>query len=234
MRIEREQGSYSLVVSGNSLDARSLIRRATSPQAGPAAARSSTPVAVRGTVKRLIGFNDEQLSGVTFNFASGKGGSTLTVEGQTSREKTVSIDNRGNSISVQTQDAGSLLRFLDVYERVEGGTISVRLESRADGSLAGPVDLRDFLVVNEPKLRSIVSATPQGTQAGQGGSTASRVDTSRVAFDRGFARVEKGASYLKLNDGVLRGPAMGTTFQGSSTTRTTGWRLPVPSCPPMS
>lgn len=214
LKIERERGSYSLVVSGNSLDARSLIRRATSPQAGPAAARPSTPVAVRGTVKRLIGFNDEQLSGVTFNFASGKGGSTLTVEGQTSREKTVSIDNRGNSISVQTQDAGSLLRFLDVYERVEGGTISVRLESRADGSLAGPVDLRDFLVVNEPKLRSIVSATPQGTQAGQGGSTASRVDTSRVAFDRGFARVEKGASYLKLNDGVLRGPAMGTTFQG--------------------
>jgi hypothetical protein len=41
------------------------------------------------------------------------------------------------------------------------------------------------------------------------------IDVSRVRFVRGYARIEKGDGYLLLSKGVLRGPAIGTTFQGT-------------------
>jgi hypothetical protein len=41
------------------------------------------------------------------------------------------------------------------------------------------------------------------------------IDTSRVQFERGATRIDKGNGYLKLDNGVLRGPMIGTTFQGT-------------------
>lgn len=215
VRIERERGSYSVVVSGNALDGRALIRRATTAQPSRASTRSSTPVALRANIDRLTGFNGEELTGVNLNYASGGGGSTLTLKGQADRGRSVSIENSGGRVSVETGDAGSLLRFLDVYERVQGGSLSVRLKNRDDGSFSGAVDVRDFWVVNEPKLGSIASAAPQGTGRGLDGNGKARIDTSRVQFNRAFANIDKGNSYLKMEDGVLRGPVMGATFQGT-------------------
>ncbi|MCA1481583.1 hypothetical protein I6F37_42385, partial [Bradyrhizobium sp. NBAIM08] len=40
-------------------------------------------------------------------------------------------------------------------------------------------------------------------------------DTSKVDFDRGFAQIEKGDGYLSIKNGAIRGPLLGTTFQGS-------------------
>jgi hypothetical protein len=36
-----------------------------------------------------------------------------------------------------------------------------------------------------------------------------------VRFERGYARIEKGEGFLRLAKGVLRGPEIGTTFQGT-------------------
>jgi hypothetical protein len=41
------------------------------------------------------------------------------------------------------------------------------------------------------------------------------IDASRVQFERGFTEIEKGRGYVKLANGVLRGPLIGTTFQGT-------------------
>ena len=40
--------------------------------------------------------------------------------------------------------------------------MALALESAGDGPLKGQVDVRDFWVVNEPRLASIVSTTPAG------------------------------------------------------------------------
>lgn len=216
LRIDRERGSYSVVVSGDSLDARALIRQATAPPAASSSSRSTPAVFLRADIDRLVGFNDEHLAGVTLSYSSGAGGSRLSLKGSASGGRSVSIENgRADGIVVQSADAGALLRFLDVYERVQGGSITVRLAPRADGSQEGAIDARDFWVVNEPKLSSIVSAAPQGAGRSLDQAARMRIDTSRVRFDRGFARVEKGSDYLRLRDGVLRGPSVGTTFQGT-------------------
>ncbi len=208
LRIDRERGSYSIVVDGETLDGKAFIRNATSPQGK--AARAVTGIALRGNVRKLVGFHEEALAGVSLNYVTGAGGSSLSLKGQAGG-RAVSLENGKGSLAAQTQNAGALLRFLGIYQRVQGGTMSVRLQSGDEGGLVGSVDMRDFLVVNEPKLGSMVTASPQG--ADRDGRP--RIDTSRVRFDHGFANIDRGRNHLRLKNGVLRGEAMGTTFQGT-------------------
>ena len=81
--------------------------------------------------------------------------------------------------------------------------------------MKGKVDASNFFVVNEPKLASIVSTTPAGDNRSLNQAVKGNIDTSRVKFERGYAEIDKGSGYLKLANGVLRGPLIGTTFQGT-------------------
>ena len=83
------------------------------------------------------------------------------------------------------------------------------------GPLKGSIDARNFLVVNEPKLASIVSTRPANGTRSLNQAVKGDIDTSRVPFERGYSEIEKGAGYLKLKNGLLRGPTIGTTFQGT-------------------
>jgi hypothetical protein len=81
--------------------------------------------------------------------------------------------------------------------------------------MRGKVVASDFLVVDEPKLASIVSTTPAGDNRSLNQAVRGKIDTSQVKFERGYAEIDKGSGYLKLSNGVLRGPLIGTTFQGT-------------------
>ena len=70
-------------------------------------------------------------------------------------------------------------------------------------------------MVNEPRLRSIVSSAPPGDDRSLNEAVKRDIDTSRVKFERGFAEIAKGNGALKLENGVLRGPLIGSTFQGT-------------------
>ncbi|TIT77275.1 MAG: hypothetical protein E5W57_15820, partial [Mesorhizobium sp.] len=108
-----------------------------------------------------------------------------------------------------------ILRFLNIYEHMEGGAITLSLSGAGDGPMKGQVDASNFYVVNEPKLASIVSTKPAGDTRSLNQAVKADIDTSRVQFERGFAEIDKGAGYLRLANGVLRGPRIGTTFQGT-------------------
>ena len=116
---------------------------------------------------------------------------------------------------MQSSDAGAILRFLDIYENMEGGTINLSLQGGATGPMNGQVDARDFWLVNEPRLSSLVSTTPPGGDRSLNEAVKRDIDTSRVKFERGFSQIEKGAGYLNLSQGVLRGSLIGMTFQGT-------------------
>ena len=118
-------------------------------------------------------------------------------------------------MDMESPDAGAILRFMDIYEHMQGGRIKLALAGSADGPLKGHVDATDFWVVNEPKLRSIVSTAPTGDGRSLNEAVKRDIDTSSVQFERGYAEIEKGSGYLSLTKGVLRGPMIGTTFQGT-------------------
>ncbi len=103
------------------------------------------PVSLDADVDTLIGFHGEQLSNVKLDY-SGVGGKVLglTVSGVTKSGATITMKNatEGNrrTMEMQSPDAGAILRFLDIYEHMQGGAINLTLAGSANGALKGQVD----------------------------------------------------------------------------------------------
>lgn len=218
--VKRAGKSYAVDVSGASLDARSLIKQFTSDADTATKGAGSDAISVSADVASLTGFHDEVLSNLKLEYsAAGSRVNGLNVTAAASSGAAITIDNTtsegGRVLRVKSADAGAILRFLNVYEHMEGGAITLSLSGAADGPMKGQVDASNFYVVNEPKLASIVSTTPAGDTRSLNEAVKGNIDTSRVQFERGFAEIDKGSGYLKLANGLLRGPRIGTTFQGT-------------------
>ncbi|RWL95267.1 MAG: hypothetical protein EOR68_20730 [Mesorhizobium sp.] len=218
--VKRAGKSYAVDVSGASLDARSLIKQFTSDVDTATKGAGSNAISVSADVASLTGFHDEVLSNLKLEYsAAGSRVNGLNVTAAASSGAPITINNTtsegGRMLRVKSADAGAILRFLNVYEHMEGGAITLSLSGAADGPMKGQVDARNFYVVNEPKLASIVSTTPAGDTRSLNEAVKGNIDTSRVQFERGFAEIDKGSGYLRLANGLLRGPRIGTTFQGT-------------------
>ncbi|MBZ9993291.1 DUF3971 domain-containing protein [Mesorhizobium sp. BH1-1-4] len=217
--VKRSGKGYAVGINGNALDARSLIKQFTSDVDTATKTTGTDNISVSADVNQLTGFHDEQLSNLKLDYsAAGSRVNGLKVSATASSGAAIAISNTTGdgrrSLNVQSADAGAILRFLNVYEHMEGGAITLALSGASDGPMKGKVDTSNFFIVNEPKLASIVSTTPAGDSRSLNQAVKGKLDTSRVKFERGYAEIDKGSGYLKLTNGVLRGPRIGTTFQG--------------------
>ncbi|KAA3449477.1 hypothetical protein C7I87_16010 [Mesorhizobium sp. SARCC-RB16n] len=217
--VKRSGKGYAVDINGKALDARSLIKQFTSDVDTATKTTGTDNISVSADVDQLTGFHDEQLSNLKLDYsAAGSRVNGLKVSATASSGAAIAISNTTGdgrrSLSVRSADAGAILRFLNIYEHMEGGSITLALTGASDGPMKGKVDTSNFFVVNEPKLASIVSTTPAGDSRSLNQAVKGNLDTSRVKFERGYAEIDKGSGYLKLTNGVLRGPRIGTTFQG--------------------
>lgn len=215
--IDRSGRGYAVLIEGKQFDARPLVKHYLSDsKAAPAVKPSgeAVPVTVEARVDRLTGFSGESLSGVTLSYSgTGSRVESLDIDATTASGAAVEIVNgrQGGqrTVTMRSADAGAILRFLDIYEHMQGGRISMALAGGADGALKGQVEARDFWIVDEPRLRSLVASTEIEDAGGR------RIDSARALFERGFSQIEKGPGYLRIGNGVVRGPQIGATFQGT-------------------
>ena len=220
LAIERSGKGYDVEISGAALDSRAVIKQFTADADKAAGPTGTMPVSLKATVATLTGFHGERLSNVKLGY-SGIGSKVLALNvsavTKSGAEFTVKNSMAGNrrTMDMQSRDAGAILRFLDIYEHMQGGSIKLALAGSADGALQGQVDATDFQIVDEPRLRSIVATAPTGDGRSLNQAVRGNIDTSSVQFERGYAEIEKGDGYLTLANGVLRGPLIGTTFQGT-------------------
>ncbi|WP_054313991.1 DUF3971 domain-containing protein [Mesorhizobium sp. 1M-11] len=218
--IKRSGKGYVVKVNGEALDARALVKQFTSDTDSATKGTGGDAISVTANVKALTGFNDEVVSNFILDY-SGAGSKVngLAVKAQARSGASIDVSNNTaggrHTLDMKSADAGAVLRFLDIYKHMEGGAIAVALSGAADGPMRGTVDARNFQIVNEPKLDSIVSTTPAGDKRSLNQAVKADIDTSRVQFERGYAEIVKGNGYLKVANGVLRGPLIGTTFQGT-------------------
>ncbi len=215
--VDKAGKGYRIDVTGRSMDARAVIKRYLAEAGGKSGDGDAGPsAAITLDVDKVNGFNGETLTGVKLKAsgsqlsataASGSGGAFTVSSGP--------LDGR-RRLDMQAADAGAVLRFLDIYEKMQGGTIKVALAGSKDGGMAGQVDARNFAIVNEGRLASIVSTPPAGSDRSLNQAVRKEIDTSSVQFERGYAQVARGGGYLRLANGVLRGPLIGATFQGTA------------------
>ncbi|UXN64127.1 DUF3971 domain-containing protein [Phyllobacterium sp. A18/5-2] len=217
VKVSRTKYGYRVDVKGDSFDARPLLNQITDKKQKNADSGGKQRILVNADIGEVAGFYSESFSNVSLSYegvgsnVSGLAFNAITKSGQKAIA-TDSSESGARSISLQSKDAGAVLRFFGFYDKMSGGTISVALDSKGDGPLRGQVDARNFTLVNEPRLAKLVSTSPNGTSLND--AVQKNIDVSTVTFDRGFSQIEKGSNYTNLANGVIRGSTIGTTFQG--------------------
>lgn len=216
VKVERGKSGYSVVADGESADVRAVLARLKTATGGGGNKQSTN---VRANLSRAVGFNGESLGNVSLRYATSGGRiasvdlSAVTASGAPVVGQMVQSGG-SDAIQLTSGDAGAVARFADIYRHMSGGLLNVRLREAAGDGWRGSVDIRNFALVGEERLRSLVS-TPAG-ESGRSLNDAVRreIDVSSVRFSRGFAQVRIGGGTLALENGVVRGETVGATFQG--------------------
>jgi hypothetical protein len=121
----------------------------------------------------------------------------------------ISANGTGGDLRIMTTDAGALLRFAELYPRLEGGDLNLIMRSKGDSS-AGEATLTNFVLRDEPVFRQLVTAgRPHAAEDG-----AAAIDPSIVRFQKMTAVFERSPGRLAVQDAVIFNPYMGITTQG--------------------
>jgi hypothetical protein len=225
-QIERVSGVYKVTIRGNVGDSRPFTRSWGGPAPAPtgraaqaARDREAKDVDLDLALNILTGHNDEAITNAVVKASlrrdslrqlemKGRLGST-NVLGQT-------VVRGGNPVVVlQAEDAGGLLRFLDVYRRMSGGDLVLQLGT-GEGPQVGFVTLRQFALRNEPALRRIIPTQSQvitGTDK-DGRQQNVRIDVNEVEFTQGRIDFTRTAGRLDFKDAAVWGQAIGFTLSG--------------------
>jgi len=224
-QIERSNGIYKVTVRGNVGDARPFVKgggtNAPPPSSRNAAAaqRDSKDFDLDLMLNILTGYNEEAITNATVKVSVRKDNvRQLDMKGRLGATNIVgrTVTQGGTPfIILQAEDAGALLRFVDIYKRMAGGDLILQMGT-GDGPQPGLVLLHSFTLNNEPALRRII---PTQTQfiAGQdraGNPQSVRVDFNEVSFTKARVEFTRTAGRLDFKDAAIYGNQIGFTLGG--------------------
>ena len=128
-------------------------------------------------------------------------------------------DTDQGAMEITSGDAGAVARFADLYRNMNGGLLNITLRARDADSWRGSIDIRNFSLINEARLKAIVSA--RGGKDGRSLTDALKtdIDTSSQKFRRAFARLVLDGGMIRVENGIVRGDQLGATFQGTVRSR---------------
>jgi hypothetical protein len=218
--LQRKSGGLAIDVTGNSIDAKPFIAQAKSTGSEEEGDKASNIITAQ--IDKAVGYNKESLRGLDLRLVTSSGRiSTLTLSGVTSSEQALVIrkDSDSGAMEITSGDAGAVARFADLYRNMNGGLLNITLKARDADSWRGSIDIRNFALINEARLKAIVSA--RGGKDGRSLTDALKtdIDTSSQKFRRAFARLILDGGTIKVENGIVRGDQLGATFQGTVRSR---------------
>ena len=114
-------------------------------------------------------------------------------------------DNGQNALLIESGNAGDLLRFLDLYRRMQGGRILLQITPSGEQK-SGVIIVNDFILKDDPALAGVSQINyPSLRQPLESGS---------VNFTKLRAQFALGGGRFTLNDAVMWGPSIGGTLEG--------------------
>ena len=199
--------SLKASVRGASLDARAFVKSLLEgTSSGQGAAKDFD---LDAKIASVVGANKQAITSMELTASRRSGETRLgSLRGRIGGGAVMATGSGGET-RIMTSDAGALLRFANLYSRLEGGDLNLLLRSRGDSS-AGEATLTDFVLRDEPAFRQLVSAGRQ--HASEDGATV--IDPARVRFDKMTASFERTSGKLAIQDGVIFNPTVGLTTQG--------------------
>lgn len=210
-------GRITATVNGASLD---LAPRLTTPSTPPPAPTGRAeqppdrPWSLNARFDTAILAHDIRLTGFTATAESnGTVIQRLRVDGRTASGAAhieIAPTTNGRHLTAASSDAGTLLRGLDVANKLAGGTLSLdgNYDDRApDRPLTGSARIDDFRVLNAPAVTGLLQAmTLYGlVQMAQGPG---------LGITKLIAPFRMTDAFLDLNDARAFNPSLGLTIKG--------------------
>ncbi len=218
--VSRSKRGYLVNVDARSYDVRAIIQsflknQRTKPKGG-------TAVSVKGRVARLGGFGGQVMNNVAFNFSQvgnrvAKAKITGLASGNANSSFSLQPVSGGMQTKISTNNAGSTLRFLNLYSKMRGGKIRADLVRDKSRIYRGVIIATNFRLVGEPRLAKLLSKPSTDNLASNGDAVVAKlkkIKTDQVKIDRLKAEIEKGEGFLNLKKGRLTGGDASATFAG--------------------
>lgn len=168
-------------------------------------------------VSRLLGHHGETLRSLEMRMVR-RGGHlrSFALNGTLGRDAPLKGDLRelrdlresrpreGHVLYLDANDAGALLRFTDIYPRMSGGRIWILMEPpKPDQSPQdGLINIRDFTIRGERDLAGVLPNAPE-------------VQRDSIPFTSMRVEFTRTPGRLTIRDGVVRGPVIGATIDGT-------------------
>lgn len=206
-----QDGVLKVVMRGDVFDGRGFIKSALSgTQAEPKSKSKSIDFDLDLKLGAVAGYFGEALRGVDVKMVRRNGAfRSFSFNGKIGRDTPISADLRGKNkgrevIYLETNDAGAFFRFSDTYSKMYGGQLALALEppTAEPREKEGLINVRDFTVKGEAALERAAAGAPGGTSSG-------------LAFSRLRAEFTRQNGQLSIRDGVVKGPTIGATIEGS-------------------
>lgn len=214
LKVDRgTDGVYRVTMRGEVFDGRGYLKSAISGKEADAKSKArNLDFDLDVKLGAVAGFNGEALRSVDAKM-SRRGGTikSFTLGGKLGRDTPLTGDFRGRTqgqgrevIYLETSDAGAFFRFTDTYAKVVGGQLELAMDPPTvePSAREGLINVRDFSVKGEAALDRLAAGGPVVAQSG-------------VSFSRLRAEFTRQNGQLTIKEGVLKGPLIGGTIEGS-------------------
>jgi hypothetical protein len=212
LRAERgPDGVVKVTMRGDVFDGRGFLKSAISGKEADAKSKTrNIDFDVDLKLGAVAGFYGEALRSVDCKVSRRNGTiRSFAISGKLGRDTPLTGDLRGHAqgrevIYLETNDAGAFFRFTDTYAKMVGGQLAFAMDPPTvePSAREGLINVRDFSVKGEGSLDRVAAG-------GQGGVP------NGIAFSRLRAEFTRQNGQLTIREGVVKGPLIGATIEGS-------------------
>lgn len=216
LNVAAEGNSFVLQLRGTQLDLKPMLRRAfaldQASTGGPQSTQFDGALRLDVELDRAVGFYRTIAYGLDVDMSLvGEDLRNVSMQAQFADGNSVSVATNptqsGRTMSVAFNDAGTLLRFLNIYPRLAGGSGSLTLvHSVAQNVDFGTLSLRDFAIVDEEKVVQVLGNHRD--------SRALVANQNRLDFNEGEVDFVRRSDRIEVVDAVLDGDTTGGTLRG--------------------
>jgi hypothetical protein len=212
--LKAERGSDGVVkvtMRGDVFDGRGFFKSAISGKEADAKSKTKNiDFDVDLKLGAVAGFFGEALRSVDCKLSRRNGViRNFALSGKLGRDTPLTGDLRGRAqgrevVYLETNDAGAFFRFTDTYGKLVGGHLQLAMDPPTvePSAREGLINVSDFSIKGEAALDRLAAGGPAGAPNG-------------VSFSRARAEFTRQNGQLTIREGVLKGPMIGGTIEGS-------------------